>query len=374
MSDSNPHIAFFLGSFGGSGIGRIATHSFVRAGVGIDLVLSRGESPHLWQMPTETRIVGLKQPRLSTSLSGLVKYLRQGCRLVLAADHYLNEIALLAGRIAEVPTKVAVAKHNQLSKITGNASKLKAQLVPLFARFLYLWADGIVAVLQGVADHLDRAASLSLASIQTIYNPVITPEILASAQESVDHPWFNTQDVPEILGVGRLEAQKDFPNLIRASTKVRQARFVILGWGFDRPQLEALVQALGLQEDLDLPGYAQNSYACTPRSTVFVLSSAWEGLPTVLIEAMALGKPVVSTDCESGPAEILAGGRYGYLTPVGNSDAGAEAISQVLAGKHKAVDSSWLEQFNLEAATAQYLKALGIQPFPASSESQRISL
>ena len=251
MSDSNPHIAFFLGSFGGGGIERIAAHlahGFVKAGVRMDLVLNRGESPHLWRMPAETRTIDLKQPRLSTGLPGLVKYLRQELPLaMLAADYYLNEIALLAGRIAGVPTKIVVAEHNQLSKTTGNASKLKARLAPLFARFLYPWADGIVAVSHGVANDLAHAASLSLASIQTIYNPVITPEILASAQEPVDHPWFNTQDVPVILGVGKLEAQKDFPNLIRAFAKVRQvrqARLVILGWGPDRPQLEALIREL----------------------------------------------------------------------------------------------------------------------------------
>ncbi len=189
--------------------------------------------------------------------------------------------------------------------------------------------------------------------------------MLTNAQEPVEHPWFNSQDIPLLLGVGKLEAQKDFPNLIRAFAKVRQvrpARLVILGWGPDRPQLEALVNDLGLEADVDLPGYVQNPYAYMSRASAFILSSAWEGLPTVLIEAMALGIPVVSTDCESGPSEILADGKYGYLTPVGDSEALADAILKVLSGYQKTVNSSWLKRFDVETATQQYLKALGIKP------------
>lgn len=365
-AETDSRIAFWLGSFGGGGIERITAHlahSFVRLGIRIDLVLNRGESPHLWRMPDETRIIDLKQPRLSLSLPGLVKYLRQERpAALLSTDHYLNEIALVAGRIANVPTRIVVAEHNQLSKTTRNSNQLKGRLAPLLTRLLYPWADGIVAVSYGVAQDLADTASLPLDQIQTIYNPVITPEIFTNAQEPVDHPWFNSQDVPVLLGVGKLEAQKDFPTLLQAFARVRQvrqARLVILGWGPDRPQLEALVQQLGIEEDVDLPGYVQNPYAYMARSRVFVLSSAWEGLPTVLIEAMALGTPVVSTDCESGPSEILANGKYGYLTPVGDSEKLAEAILQVLAGNLKPIDPAWLEQFGLETATRKYLDVLG---------------
>ncbi|MGA7936689.1 MAG: glycosyltransferase [Kovacikia sp.] len=161
--------------------------------------------------------------------------------------------------------------------------------------------------------------------------------------------------------MGKLEAQRDFPNLIRAFAKVRQvraAKLVILGWEPDRPQLEVLVESLGLQEAVELPGYMQNPYHYMARSTVFVLFSVWEGLGNVLVEAMALGTPVVAPDCPSGPSEILAGGKYGYLTPVGNSDALADAISQVLSGKARAVDSVWLEQFGLEITAQKYLRVL----------------
>lgn len=366
MPKTTPHISFFLGSFGGGGIERVTAHlahGFVKLGGRVDLVLNRSESPHLWRMPAETRIIDLKQPRLSLSLPGLIGYLqREQPTVMLAADHYLNELALLAGRFAGVSTRVFVAEHNQLSQTTRNAGKLKGRLAPLLARLLYPWADGIVAVSHGVAKDLAYTANLPPESISTIYNPVITSELFTNAQESIEHPWFQSQNVPVLLGVGKLEAQKDFPNLIRAFARVRQlrpVRLVILGWGPDRPQLEALIQELGLQEDVDLPGYVQNPYAYMARSSVFVLSSAWEGLPTVLIEALALGTPVVSTNCESGPDEILAGGKYGHLTPVGDSDALADAILEVLAGKHKSIELSWLEQFGLEMATQKYLSVLG---------------
>lgn len=367
MTEIKPRVAFFIGCFGGGGIERITAHlahSFVKLGLKLDLVLNRGDSTHLWRMPSETRIIDLKTPNLYASLPGLVRYLRQERpSVLLAADHYLNEIALLAKRIAGVQTRVVVAEHNQLSRTSRNATKLKSRLAPTFARFLYPWADGIVAVSHGVAKDLAQAASLPLERIQTVYNPVITPEMLANAKEPIDHPWFAPGALPVILGVGKLEAQKDFPNLIHAFAKVRRslsARLMILGWGPDRPQLEALIEQLGLQESVVLPGYVQNPYPYMARASVFALSSAWEGLPTVLIEAMALGTPVVSTNCESGPFEILADGQYGDLTPVDDSEALAKSILRVLSGNAKSVSSEWLDQFGLERATQGYLEVLGI--------------
>jgi glycosyltransferase involved in cell wall biosynthesis len=365
MPEINPRVAFFIGFFGGGGIERVSAnlaHGFVDLGIQIDLLTSP-DSPHLWRMPTITRIVDLKAPTLYLSLPGLIRYLRRERPDVLvAADHYQNEIALMAKLIAGVPTRVVVSEHNQLSKTVQNATKLKGKLAPLFTRFLYPWADGIVAVSQGVAKDLSDTANIPLSRIQTIYNPVISPEMLDSAKEPLEHEWFAPGAPPVILGVGKLESQKDFPNLIRAFAKVRQsqlARLVILGWGPDRPQLEALIKELGLEADVQLLGYMQNPYAYLARSAVFVLSSAWEGLPTVLIEAMALGIPVVSTDCESGPSEILADGKYGYLTPVGDSEALADRILQVLSGQPKSLDSSWLAQFEVETATQKYLNILG---------------
>ncbi|WP_019502678.1 glycosyltransferase [Pseudanabaena sp. PCC 6802] len=367
MSEISPRVAFFIGSFGGGGIERITArlaHNFVKLGIKIDLILNRSESPHLWRMPTETRVIDLKTPNLYMSLPGLVRYIKQERpTALLAADHYLNEIALLAKRISGVPLQLVVAEHNQLSKTARNATTWKGRLAPVFARLLYPWADGIVAVSQGVAKDLASTAAIPLESIHTIYNPVINSEMLANAKESVEHPWFKSKEIPVILGVGKLEQQKDFPNLIHAFARVRQlkrARLVILGWGPDRPELESLIKKLDLQDDIDLPGYIQNPYAYMARSSVFVLSSAWEGLPTVLIEAMALGTPVVSTDCESGPSEILANGEYGYLTPVGDSEALADSILKVLSGNLKSIAPNWLDQFGLEVATQRYLDVLGI--------------
>ncbi len=367
-SKVNPRIAFFIGFFGGGGIERVTAnlaHSFVKKGVQVDLIHDPKSSPHLWRMPAETRYIDyVNAPTLYRNLPKLVRYLRQEQPwALLAADHYANEIAILAKLIAKVSTRVIVTEHNQLSRTCRRGSRLKDRLAPAFAQVLYPWADGVIAVSHGVKTDLARRASFPLERIQTIYNPVITPELLTKAKEPIDHPWFHSKDVPVLLGVGKLEAQKDFPNLIRAFAKVRQvqsARLVILGWGPDRPKLEALIKSLGLEADVDLPGYVDNPYAYMARASVFILSSAWEGLGNVLIEAMAVGTPVVSTNCESGPAEILAGGKYGYLTPVGDSAALADAILQVLNGQPKPIDSMWLNQFSSESAAQKYLDFLGV--------------
>jgi glycosyltransferase involved in cell wall biosynthesis len=252
-----------------------------------------------------------------------------------------------------------------LSQRSRHETRLSKRLTPFLAKISYPRADAVVAVSEGVAKDLNQVLGLPLAKMDIIYNPCVTPELAAKAQEPLDHPWFAPGEPPVILGVGKLEAQKDFPNLLRAFAQVREirpARLVILGWGPDaeKQKLDALIQELGIEADVQLPGYITNPYAYMARSALFALSSRWEGLPLVLVEAMAVGLPVVSTDCESGPAEILDHGKYGALVPVGDHQALAQAILEVLAGNHKMVKPDWLNQFSLGNITQQYLQVLGV--------------
>ena len=368
-NSQNLYIAIFLRFLGGGGIERVLmnlAHSFTEQGIKVDLVLSQAGGPHMSRIPSAVTVVDFAAPRLSACLPDLVRYLqRQQPTVLLCAGHYTNELALWAKRLSGVSTRIVVSEHNQLSLSAKSMGQIRRRLIPWFIRLFYPWADGIIAVSHGVADDLAKTTGLDRKLIQVIYNPAILPGLLEKAKEPLTHPWFAPGEPPVILGVGRLEAQKDFPTLIRAFSQVRQirpARLMILGWGPDQPKLEALVKDLGLEEDVSLFGYVDNPYPYMAKASVFALSSAWEGLPTVLIEAMALGTPVVSTDCPSGAAEILNNGKYGLLTPVGDGNALAEAIVDVLDGKQKKVDPVWIEQFGLEAATKEYCKALELIP------------
>jgi glycosyltransferase involved in cell wall biosynthesis len=227
---------------------------------------------------------------------------------------------------------------------------------------VYPWADAVIAVSDGVADHIARLTGMPRERITTIYNPVVTTELLEKARKPVDHPWLAPGQPPVVLGVGKLKIQKSFRTLIRAFARVRAARparLVILGEGARRRALEALVDELGLREDVALPGYVANPWAWMARAAVFALSSRWEGLPGALIEAMACGCPVVSTDCPSGPAEILQGGAYGPLVPVGDAGALADAILALLeAPPDRARLRARAAMFCVDPAVDRYLAVL----------------
>jgi glycosyltransferase involved in cell wall biosynthesis len=365
MSEATPRIAVYLRLLSGGGAERILINlmqGFLRRGVKVDLVLNKIDGPYLAQVPPEVRIVDLKATRLLVGLPKLARYLRQEKPTALLTGlHYTNEIAIWAKRLAGSSTRVVVSEHNTLS-IHG-PSRDSDRFSPLLAKLFYPWADGIVAVSHGVAKDLANVTGLPLNRIQVIYNPVITPDLLAKSKESVDHPWFAPGQPPVIIGVGRLNEQKDFPTLIRAFAQVlktRPARLMILGVGPQRSQLNNLVRELGLKDEVSFVGFVQNPYPYMARAAVLVLSSIEEGLPTVLIEAMAVGTPVISTNCPSGPDEILDNGKYGLLMPVGNTEAIAQAILDVLSGHSKSVDAAWLDQFSLETVTQNYLNFLGI--------------
>jgi glycosyltransferase involved in cell wall biosynthesis len=255
-----------------------------------------------------------------------------------------------------------VSERNTLSSEAKHfGSDLRIRFLPYLIKRFYPWADVIVAVSKGVADDLIHLTGIPNRQVRVIYNPIVTPEFRKKTEAFLDHPWFGPGQPPVILAVGRLTAQKDFATLIQAFAQVRQTRqtrLLILGEGEERPRLEAQIHLLGLQEDIGLPGFVSNPYPYMCRAGVFVLSSRWEGLPGVLIEALYCGAPLVATDCPSGPREILAEGRYGQLVPVGDAPALAEAIHLALDGRvPRPPRESW-GPFELEGVVNQYIDVL----------------
>jgi glycosyltransferase involved in cell wall biosynthesis len=331
-------------------------------GYAVDLVLARAEGPFLAEVPESVRLVNLNARRVLTSLPALVHYLQRKRPAALLSVLHANMVALWARRLAHVPTRVVVSERNTLScSVQHYASDLRMRLAPQLIRHFYRWADGIVAVSKGVADDLSRTSGIPAERIQVIYNPIVTPELRTKAQAPLEHPWFGAGEPPVILAVGRLTTQKDFLTLVRAFALVRQrraARLLILGEGEEWRALEALAERLGLEKDVSLPGFVANPYPYMTRASLFVLSSRWEGLPGVLIEALYCGLPLISTDCPSGPREILANGRYGQLVPVGDAMALARAIERSLNDQKPGQSPESWRPFELDTAVNQYLDIL----------------
>jgi glycosyltransferase involved in cell wall biosynthesis len=303
------------------------------------------------------------------NLLGLVRYLRRERPLgVLAAPTDLNLEAIWARRLAGVSTRIVVSERVHLSTALKDSSPWRQRHFPRLVRRYYPMADAIVAVSAGVADDLATHVGIPRERIATIFNPVVSSAMILQSAEPVDHPWFAAGAPPVVLGVGRLTAQKDFPTLIRAFARVRAerpVRLMILGEGKPEmhAELRALADSLGCAADVDLPGFAPNPFAYMALSGVFVLSSAWEGFGNVVVEALACGCPVVSTNCPSGPAEILDGGRYGALVPVGDDAAMAEAILAMLAHppERSALTARGAE-FSVDRAVERYLELLLCEP------------
>lgn len=361
-------IALFLPSLRGGGAERMMVHlarGFVERGLNADIVLAKAEGPYLSQVPPEVRIVDLKASRILLAFPGLVRYLRkERPEALLSTLNHANIVALLARLLSNVSTRVVIRIAATISTGLRNSPSTKKIMNLYLMKYCYPRADGVVAISNGVADDIIEVIGLACDRIKVIYNPVVTPGLFSQSKEPVDHPWFTANSPPIILGVGRLTVQKDFTTLIKAFSIVRRnrlARLIILGEGEQRTKLEALVRELGLEEDVSMPGFVDNPFAYMSKASVFVFSSIWEGLGNVLVEAMACGCPVVSTDCPSGPAEILENGKWGKLVPVGNAEALAVAVENTLNESNLPDVIQRAQDFEISKAVEKYLELLLIE-------------
>lgn len=304
---------------------------FSKLNFSVDLVLVKAEGPYLAFAPDTINIIDLGATRTLKSLPALVRYLRQVRPLaILSTIDHINQIVVWARILARVPVRVVVREADTIPYLQiGSKKRLMSFVHKQVKAKTYLLADKIVAVSTGVSENLQTFLQIPKTSIEVIYNPVDDKMIVQCAQESIDHMWFTDSTTPVILAVGRLAIQKDFLTLIHAFSFVRKrikSKLLILGEGPERSNLEAAIIELGLENEVGLPGFCSNPFPYIAKAKALVLSSIHEGLPNVLIQSLVLGTPVVSTDCKSGPSEILDDGRYGRLVKVGNIEDLSKAI------------------------------------------------
>jgi len=335
-------------------------------GFGVDIVTVNTTGELLSEIPEPVRLVDLKSQRAITCVPALIRYLQREKPCALLSVLHTNVIAIWAKYLSCVRTRVIVSERNTFSsRVTSFSSDFRMRLMPKLVQYLYPSADCVVAVSQGVADDLVNRVGIPKERVTVIYNPVITPEFRFKVMESLRHPWFEPGQPPVILSVGRLVAQKDFVTLIHSFARIletQDARLLILGEGEERPSLEMLVRRLGLNQNVSMPGFIRNPYPYMKKASVFVLSSRYEGLPGVLIEALFCGTRLVATDCPSGPREILADGKYGQLVPVGDVEAMVQAITLALTGKSDPPSQAGCYPFLLENVVDRYIDlALGNQ-------------
>jgi len=331
-------IALLLVAAAGGGAERAmigVLNRLVHEGYAVDIVLVRKTGPFLGEIDPAIRVVDLGAGKVRNTLLPLNRYMRETRpRLLISALTATDPFALLGKALfGWKGSKLHISVQNAPSASARASKDPLTRAWPLTIRWLFRFATSVNAISHGVARDVERLMGVPEGAIAVIHNPVDIPRARALATEKPAHPWLADKTVPVLLAVGRLTMQKDFPTLLRAHAalcRTRPVRLVILGEGEDRAALEALVRELGTTDDVALPGFDSNPFAAMAAADVFVLSSRWEGFANVVAEALACGTRVVSTDCPSGPAEILENGRHGRLVPVGDVDALAAGMAAAL--------------------------------------------
>ncbi|MEY6430863.1 glycosyltransferase [Thioalkalicoccus limnaeus] len=369
-------IACFFSTSGHSGVDRAAQHlipALARRSYRVDLLKVRRHGPELTEIPPGVQVIDLGSRHTYACLPALRRYLRQARPAALLADKdRVNRTALLARALARVPTRLVLSVGTTVSVDLAGRGVIERGVQRLSMGWLYRLADQVIANSQGVAEDLARYTGLPRDAIRVVPRPVVPASLWTTARPPCPHPWLADPTRPLILSVGELCERKDFATLLRAFARVRRqqpCRLMILGDGSTRQALIDQATALGILEDLALPGFVPNPYAYMAHADLFVLTSRWEGLGFVLIEALAVGTPVVATDCPNGPAEILQQGRYGPLVGVGDDHALAEAM---LATLDRPLAPERLREaarpYEIERSTDAYLAAMGLPPAPGVNQ------
>lgn len=331
--------------------------ALARSGHDVDLVIGRIDPAHtLPEMPGVT-VVELNKAKVRSMLLPLMRYLRRvGPSVVFSAEDHLNAVVLLAAIATRSQARISCSSRVTPFDTYSDVVFSKGWVLKQFMRAVMWRANALTCVSKGMV--LQYRAVFRSSPHVAVYNIVDDKRSRELMKEPVEHPWLGPARKDVLIAAGRLAPWKGFPDLIRAVKMLvdrgRDVRLLILGDGQMRGELETLVSDLGLGGNVQLLGYVGNPLKYFSRANVFVLSSLVEGLPNVLVEAMMCGCTPVSTDCPTGPYEVLEGGKLGFLVPVHDSAAMADAIERALA-----------------TPTPRHMLELAVRPFEESAVIQK---
>lgn len=366
MTESSHRIAIVLPTLGGGGAERVnvnLANQFVSLGLAVDIVLMRAEGELMSQLDPRVRVVNLGATRIRGLHWPLVRYLREVRPQVLLACMWpVTVVAMVARLVARVPVRMVFSEHTNWS-IAEIARRPRTRLsIKVTMRLLYRCADASIAVSKGAARELERMAWLRQGSVVAIYNPIVDDSKPSPATPPVMPEGWVSGSHKRVLAVGTLKSIKDYPTLLRAFERVSStldARLLILGEGSERDSLEGMIRDLGLDGRVFMPGFVVDPAQYMALADLHVLSSTGEGFGNVIVEALEHGVPVVSTDCPSGPREILCDGEFGKLVTPGDAAALATAMLQSLG---EAPDREALKararDFSVGPIADQYLEVL----------------
>jgi glycosyltransferase involved in cell wall biosynthesis len=362
-------IAFVLNNLAGGGAERIAVtvaNTLAEMGHDLSLILNHRKGPYLVDVSSKVRIIvlGKRMLRAIPSLLGLLR--REKFDAILAVLDQPSIACLLIKPFIRNTRVIVIECNNPLASDSGISNSVWwaiRRLRPL----LYPKADHIITKSSSIRAALIAHFYCKPARITTIENPVDTQKISALSLKPVDHEWLvEMRVVPVIVAMGRLSIQKGFDVLLQSFAALRKdmlVRLVILGEGSERQNLETLITRLGVSDDVELPGFVKNPYAYIARADCFVMSSRWEGWPNALVEALACGTPVVSSNCDSGPSEILEQGKYGMLVPVDDVAALTNAMQARLSSVCNANQLRMrVNDFSPEIIAKRYLSVIEFGP------------
>ncbi len=358
------------------GIGRNLlnlAHALLECGVDVDLVVDIRRGHYLGELRPEVTVLESGGSHAFTGVPWLARYLRRRRPEGLLTPVPRHTVwALRARSLSRVPVRVIANVHNNYAMtLTAMKPRKRCRRIATMRRH-YPRCDAMVPVSRGAADAFANVTGIPVAQLTVLPNPVLTADLQARASEPVDHAWFNDDArSPVFISVGRLEHQKNLPLLLHAFDLLRArlpCRLVIIGDGSQRHDIERRIKQSPHAGDILLLGHQDNPHRFVARAATLVLASRWEGFGNVLVEAMALGIPVVATDCPSGPAEILEHGRYGPLVPVDDAEALAEGMHQCLrAPVEAAVLIGAVGRYRADVIARRYLEAFGLTSPPVSA-------
>jgi glycosyltransferase involved in cell wall biosynthesis len=377
-------IAFLIPSFDGGGAEAMTIRlsgELARRGRRVDLVTFRPEGENAARVPDTVRLVDLKVRRLLLAPLAIRRYLRAERPAVLVTALVHANVFALVGRLLApgCGTALIVTERNMLSVHARHSRRWSRRLFKPAARLLYRFADRVVGISRGVAEDIRSIARLPPEKVSFIHNPAMSPDCIERSLRPIERVLAPPSDGPVIITAGRLDPQKDHATLLRAFARLvsqRPARLVILGQGPLRASLEDLARRLGVEDRVALPGYVEEPLPHLRSADLFVLSSIYEGFGNVLVEALACGLPVVSTDCPSGPSEILDGGAFGRLVPPGDVEALAAALLEALAEPRRPAEQQRrAREFTLERCADRFESLIdevlrARRPPPARDRSQ----